>query len=257
MTSSPLGDLLSFLPGLKQLHKETGKKSIVYQRIGAVGTNHVGVPNAFQNADGNDILFSDKNFELVKPLLLAQPYIQDFIKFDGQEHQIAIDDIRTKVFTNQPLNSINRWPSYLVPQMNPDLSETCIEVPKIQYSEKIYVNFTPRFRNGFINYFFLKKYDNIVFLGLEKEYESFTKEYNLSIPLEPIKDFLDLAEKIAGCKFFVSNQSSIFQIAEWLKIPRILEEYAPMPNVIPIGENAAGCLNQSAMEFFVDKFSKL
>jgi hypothetical protein len=48
---------------------------------------------------------------------------------------------------------------------------------------------------------------------------------------------LDLAQTIAGCKFFIGNQSFSFAVAEAIKVKRVLEVCYETPNVIPEGQN--------------------
>jgi hypothetical protein len=58
---------------------------------------------------------------------------------------------------------------------------------------------------------------------------------------------------MASCKLFLGNASMMFQIAEGLKIPRILETFQPMPNVIPFGKNGYDAYHQRAIELYVHK----
>lgn len=252
--SSPVGDLIAALAGVRNLWLETGRKTIIYQRIGMIGTNQIGAENAYQNEDGEDICFSDETFEMVKPLLMAQEYIEDLIVFDGQQVDIDLDEMRLSKFVNQPFGSINRYPSYIAPQMAPNLSEKYIYAPKPFQSNVISINFTGRYRNRFIHYNFLRPYqDRLMFIGLPKEHGDFCKEWNLSIPLFKSIDFCDIAQLINTSKFFMGCQSACFQISEGLKIPRILETYHLMPNVIPIGEHAYDFYNQNALEYYFQK----
>ena len=40
-TSSPAGDLISFLAGVKKVWEDTGRKAIIYQRLNKIGRAHV------------------------------------------------------------------------------------------------------------------------------------------------------------------------------------------------------------------------
>jgi hypothetical protein len=51
-----------------------------------------------------------------------------------------------------------------------------------------------------------------------------------------------------SCKLFIGNQSSTFAIAEGLKIKRMLEVFNTCPNVIPMGANGYGYINQHGFE---------
>ena len=52
------------------------------------------------------------------------------------------------------------------------------------------------------------------------------------------KDFLEMAMLIKSCKFFIGNQSVGYDIAEALKIPRLLEGCPYFPVIKPHGKRA-------------------
>ena len=81
----------------------------------------------------------------------------------------------------------------------------------------------------------------------------FCKEWNLDIPLLEVSDFLQLAIYINSCKFFMGCQSFVFQLAEALKVPRILELFPMMPNVIPTGSDAYDAYHEDAIKFYFNK----
>lgn len=264
-TSSPSGDLISFLSGMKQVYTDTGRKAVVYQRIDMVGSGYEGSVHPYENDLKEPVCMNEKTFQMMRPLLLEQEYIEDYILFDGQQAEIDLDRIRLQTFTNQPLGSLNRWPAYCFPDMATDLSKRWINVYAKGYARtnkkveesiggKAIVNFTERYRNHFIHYFFLSEFQNdLIFAGLPHEHERFCKTWKLDIPLLIVTDFKELARVINSCKFFMGNQSMCFQIAEALKTPRILETFHIAPNVIPVGEHAYDFYHQGAVEYYFHK----
>lgn len=269
-SSSPAGDMISYLAGIRQIWKETGQKAVIYQLLNIVGEGINGVPQPYTNEQGQSIMMGKEMFDNLKPLIEAQEYVESFQEYKGEKIHIDLDQLRGGIFTNQPLGSLNRYCFYAFPQMNCDLSEAWLSAGKsdnswfyappykdyltAQMNSKIAINFTFRYRNNFINFFFLKKYEeDILFIGMDNEYDSFCKKWDLNIPKLKTDSFLELATSIQGCKFFLGNASMCFQIAEALKIPRILEIYQHLPNVIPTGKDAYDVYSQSAMEFYVDK----
>ena len=68
-----------------------------------------------------------------------------------------------------------------------------------------------------------------------------------------IDNFLQLASIIAGCKFFIGNQSFPFSLAEGLKVKRLLEVCYWCPNVSVDGDNGYDFAFQEQFEFLVDK----
>lgn len=256
-TSSPSGDLISFLAGIRQIWKDQGKKAIIYHRIGMIGGSYEGANHPYGNEDDLPVCFNQYCFDMMRPLLMCQPYIEDYIIFTGQEHQIDLDKVRLEVFTNQPKNSLNRWMNHPFPQMATNLADIWLNIPKeenSEYKDKVIVNFTQRHRNTFLHYFFLKKYQDIlVFAGLRKERDSFCKDFGLDIPLLQVENFYELAKAVNSCKFLMANQSFVFQLAESLKIPRMLELFPMMPNVIPIGDMAFDYYHQQECEYYFNK----
>jgi len=256
-SSSPAGDLLSMMAGIKQICSELGTKAIIYQRLNMTGIGYHGAIHPFKNDIGDEVTMNEYMFNVVRPLLIAQDYIKDYIIYEGQEFNYDLDKIRMEIFTNQPHGSINRWIFYCYPQFSTDLSKPCLRVYQKAYSTRyhgIILNFTYRYRNSVINYHFLKKYEGkLFFVGLKDEYEFFSKQWNLNIEYLNCNNFLEVAESIDNSYGFLGNQSSCYQIAENLKVPRILEISPMMPNVIPTGKNAYDFYHQQAVEYYVEK----
>ena len=259
-TSSPSGDLISFLAGVRQLWVDTGKKGVVFHRLNMIGGSYEGANHPYENDDKEPVCFNQYTFDMMRPLMLSQEYIEDYIVFDGQVHEIDLDKIRMEIFTNQPKGSLNTWMNHPFPQMTTNLANKWLDIPKEEngvYKDKIILNITQRHRNAFIHYFFLKEHQGkIIFAGLQKERNVFCNDFGLDIPLLQVDNFYELAKVINSCKFFLSNQSMCFQIAESLKIPRILEMFPMMPNVIPVGDNCPSIYHQGEIEYHFNNFIK-
>lgn len=252
-TSSPAGDLISILPGIRQMYRDGKGKAIIYQRLNMPGASYIGAEHPFGNEIGEPTCFNEYMFEMMRPLLISQEYIEDFIIYNGQEFDINLDEVRQQTFTNQPKGQINRWIFYCFPQMSTDLSESWIDVHPIK-SSSIIINFTQRHRNPTADFYFLKRHkDKIIFAGLQEEKDLFCNQNDLDVPLLEVKNFYELAARIKGCRFFLGNQSMCFQIAEGLKVPRILELFPAMPNVIPIGKNAFDAYYGQHIEYYFEK----
>lgn len=254
-SSSPAGDAIAMMPSLRQLHKSTGKQVMFYQALNVPGEGYPGIKQAFTNERGESIMMGSQTFSNLRPLMVSQDYIYDFKEFTGQEVQYDMDDLRLKIFCNQSVGSLNRINWYGFPEMACDLSEVSIMVPRgALYNDKVIINFTPRYRNHWINYYFLKDYqDKILFAGLEKERVDFCNKWLLDIPLLETDSFYDLAVIINSCKFFMSNQTAFWQIAEHLKVPRLLETCPTLAHVIPMGKNGYDTYDQNIMQFYFKK----
>ena len=254
-SSQPAGDLLAMLPSLRQLYKKTGKRTLIYQQLNVVGDGDVRAKQPFTNERGESIMMGEQTLKMLKPLLKTQDYIHDAQEYVGQDIDYDMDEIRLKTFCNQSAGSINRIYWYAFPEMAGDLSEVSLQIDKtetnVDYFDKVIINFTPRFRNNWVNYFFLKDYqDKLLFAGLEKERAEFCNKWLLDIPLFETSDFYELAVAINSCKLFMSNQTAFWQIAEHLKIPRLLETDPQLPHVIPFGKNGYDFYSQNSLEYY-------
>ena len=260
LISSPSGDLISFLSGIRQIWVDTGKKGVIYHRLDMVGSSYDGAIHPYHNDEKEPVCFNQYSFDMMRPLLLSQDYIEDYVVYKGQEFDFDLDRVRRKDFTNQPLGSLNRWPNYVFPQMAADLSQEWVSLPEginNPYKNKIILNFTQRHRNTFLTYFFLKEYQQkLIFAGVQKERDVFCQQWDLDISLMQVDNFYELAKNIKNCMFYMGNQSFCFQLAEAQKTPRLLEIFPLMPNVIPIGENAYDYYFQDAVEFYFNKLLK-
>lgn len=66
--------------------------------------------------------------------------------------------------------------------------------------------------------------DRAGFVGFPDEYEDFCRRFG-DVPLVEARDFMELAQVIAGAKLFVGNQSSPLAVAHGLKQNVIMEIY--------------------------------
>ena len=260
----PAGDLLSILPGLKHLYDRTGRKSVIYQRInlgyGDMYGAYPGAVYSIKNDEGVPVTMNKATFDALSPLLCYQDYIHDFRIWDGEQVDYDFDMLR-QFDSTMPYGSINRWGWYLWPEMACDLSLKSIDVSHPQaltdrdsLRDKMIINRTERYNNMLISYTFLKKYnDKVLFVGLPTEHQVFCKQHGIDVPLYSVNNFFDLAVIMNNCKLFIGNQSMAFQIAEHLKVPRILECCKQIPNVIGSGPGFYDFINQRSLEYYCDK----
>lgn len=74
-------------------------------------------------------------------------------------------------------------------------------------------------------------FPNATFIGIECEHVDFENRFG-KVPFYEARDFLELAQIIAGCTLFIGNQSLPYAIAEGLKINRIQETASSIPNCL-------------------------
>lgn len=247
------GDVLASLPAIKEFYKKTKIKPILYLVKDHPAIYYEGCVHPIKDDKGNHVSLNETMVKMLIPLLKEQDYLEDVKEWDGEEIDFNLSKIRdTNV--NCPYGDLRRWYFYIFPELACDLSKKYLYVPdalKNLAKEKIIVCRTERYLNEKIDYSFLKPYENdIVFAGTNQEHTIFCNQFNLKIDKLEVNDFLELAQALRQSKFLLSNQTMIFQIAEGLKIPRIVELCHFAPNVIPVGENAFDFYAQIGLEYY-------
>lgn len=260
-----LGDLIYALPGIKHVcethaGKPTPKgdirsgKAIIYLEL-----NRKWESGAYKvRRDG--ITLTEKDFEMVRPLLLRQSYIEDVRVWNGEDVHFNLDLVMTQDGLNLPYGCISRWWFYLAPEFACDLSQPWLAVDekiRIGPRKMIVVSRSARSHNPNMTYKYLEKYkDRILFIGLEDEHKDFCSCF-FEVPYYPVNSFLEMALVINSAKFFVGNQSFPYAIAEALKVPRILETWATLPHVIPTGPHAYDMYHPGALEVYTELLMNL
>jgi CYTH domain-containing protein len=253
------GDLIVLLVGLRHVYKETNKKWIVYQRIDFEGFYYEGAIHSTLDSQGNGVTMNRKHFEMLKPLIESQEYIEEFKEWKGEKVDIDIDKSRDSRAIPIPYSPLHYWAFFIAPELSCDLSEKWLDVPRTEIDwieSKILINRTQRYNNPYIDYFFLKQYEkDLVFIGTKTEGELFKTQYNLQIPIVEADNFLDVAKLIDKCRFFLGNQSLCWHIADASKKSRILEICAQFPNTFPTGRDGYAFVNQQSLELLFDKLA--
>ena len=274
-----IGDIIASLPGLKRHYELTKRKSVYCQQLNVPANYYMNAPHPTVDDEGGQVFCNQKMFDMIKPLIEAQEYIERMEVYNGQLISINLDVIRKERFINMPHQAIQQWVFMAYPDMATDLSKTWLEVGEVDISncylidpflvtrpdpienlhEKIILNFTERYRNKALNYFFLKKYqDRLIFAGTEYEYLSFCKEWKLDIPRLVVHDFLQLASILKKCKFLLCNQSFLWNVSFAMKTPHVLEicEYADNCQCF-MYENSLGHLHQQGIVYYFKELLKL
>jgi hypothetical protein len=228
--SGNAGDIVYSLSSLYQYSLDNDCKFVYYIKMD--------VPSGFtlETHPTGAVMMNDFMFDFLAPLLKAQPYIHDVIKLAKGENMVFDFDIDLfrKEFKNLSAGNIQNWIANAYHEFRPNLSKQCLFIPENIGNNYIIVNRTTRYNNLFIDYSVLEKYDNVYFVGTDKEFKRFSI-HNDKIQHLKVSNALEMAIAINGCKLFIGGQSLAFSIAEQLKVKRVLEQYVYAPNVIPQG----------------------
>ena len=237
--SGHLGDIINTLPVLQKLSKN--HKCYLYIQA----NKNLPIKNRFYKNSHDLVFLEDKAVDMLIPLLQDQPFLTKVEKYYGQKIDINFD-----LFRNLPINFNEdniRWYS-LMTGVHPDLSLPSLFVKENKlFKNKVVIIRSPRRKNIFINYKFLKNYKNLLFIGLNEEYLDLKKEVP-NLEFYDCKNFLEMAEIIKSGKFFLGNPSLGYVIAEQLKVPRLLENFPEYHVMNPNGSNAYDFYFQSHFE---------
>lgn len=241
--SGNIGDIIYSLPTILELSKN-GKAHLFLQ------TDQPGIYEHAFHPLGNKML-NTKTVDMMKPLLLYQSQIATVNEYDGGAVDYDLDIFRSYSFSLNNGNIIHWY--YHVFGVYYDTSLPWLKAPiDTQYADKIVIARSHRYRSPLIDYSFLKKYPNKIFLGVEEEYKDM-KAMLPDLVFKPVADFLEMATIISSCKLFIGNQSFPFSLAEALKANRLLEVYYRAPNVSPEGPNANMFMYQPQFEAIVKR----
>jgi len=240
--SGHLGDILYSLPVIKELSKN--KKCNLYIE------KNFKISSFYFKHPGNEFFLNKKMTNMLMPLLKSQPYLNEVDIYNN--HSI---DINLNIFRKLPIDlAYTSRIFFQLTGIHSDLRKKYIFAKKKSiFKNKIVLLRSFRYRNYFINYNFLKNYDNIIFIGLYDEYLDLKKVIN-KLTFYECKNFSEMAEIINSCKLFIGNQSFGYALAEGLKTPRLLENFPRKSYVYPAGKKAYDFFFQ---EDFVNFFNKL
>jgi len=252
------GDLITILPGLRELFYKTGQKIKIYQRLNLPSHYYDGQINSTTNKDGGSVCMNLDLFHRMKPLIEAQDYIESFEVWEGQPVVFDYDLTRDSKSIPMPYGDIHLWGEAVFPETSCDLSEQWLYfgnyVCARDYSNIAIINRTQRYNNPYVSYYFLKPFESqVIFSGTKAEHEWFCNQYNLNLELLQTEDFLELADIISNCKFGVFNQSLHWHIADAIKSTRVLEVCSQFPNTFATGAQGYHAFNQQSLEYFFHK----
>jgi hypothetical protein len=242
------GDVIFALPVLKKLHEIVNEPLNLFLKINEPMRLSGGFVHPL-----NNVMLNQATADLLQPLMLQQPYISSFGVLTDEHVDVNLSLFR-QAGIRQDRGNIARWNFYTT-GVTANLSEKWLFVePDATYSNSIVVARSQRYNNPIIDHSFLAKYPDVVFLGVKAEYENM-KKLVPNIKWVQVKNFLEMAQIIAGCKFFIGNQSFPFSLAEALKVPRILETYHAAPNVVVEGAGGYDFYFQSHFEAIVSELN--
>jgi hypothetical protein len=223
--SGDLGDIIYSLPVIKQLGGGT-----LYLDITGGEDEEI---CKMQCIDGKT-KFNKTSFDFIKPLLEVQPYINGVeIYQKNQKIDYNLNLFRYK-FSDPNARSKTRnlldlhMEAFGLPEWDPNEGWLQVESP-VTLDRGTLVSRSPRMQSNF-PWFQSNKFnfrDKAIFIGLPKEHEIFEYTFDVKIPYHQVKDALEIARVIAGCKAFVANSTFTLSVAIGLGTVNIVQEVEP------------------------------
>jgi hypothetical protein len=250
--SGTLGDLIYSLPIAKYYGR--GIFYLHLNQINWIGKHYYGA--APSPAHQGKMTVEDYDF--LKPLLLAQDYIEDFSILDPNKHEIThnLDRFRP-LFVGHPGNYVDIYASAFGikdPEIKKQLRQTpwiSVATPKKYKDKTVVINRTSRWLPKTLNEKWkewerLGYQDRSVFIGLAQEHEEFQQITGWRIPYQKTDNALDVAEYIAGSDVFIGNQSFALSLAIGLGKPYWCE----LRQDLPLTRNECYFPKQSGGNYF-------
>ena len=245
--SGPLGDLIYSFPLIKKLSER--HKCNLYVNLNKKFTYE------YYKHTGKGFYIDDRTYNFLIPLLEKQTFISKFKKYENEKIDVNLDlfrEIPISFTFNSP-----RW-FFAITGEHFDLNNPSLFVDEhAKIKNKIIILRSFRFRNIYINYDFLKNYENLLYVGVEEEYQDLKKSIP-NLEMYNCKDLLEMAQIIKSSKFFLGNMSVGYALSETLKVPRLLEGCPETPYVQPVGNNGFDFFFQPHFEklfkYLNDKF---
>jgi len=165
--SGNAGDIIYSLSSLYQYCQDNNCKVVYYIKMG--------MPSGFtsETHPTGAVMMNDYMFDFLAPLMKEQPYIHDVIKL-GKNENVVLDfdlDLFRRDYKNLSAGNIQNWIANTYHEFRPNLSKQCLFLPENIGNNYIIVNRTTRYNNYFIDYTILDKYENVFFVGTDKEFK--------------------------------------------------------------------------------------
>lgn len=222
--SGSLGDLIYSLPVVKHFGRGDFYIKLHAGNYTSRKYGYAGIPivNAYHKEK-----FLESDVEMLAPLLAAQPYINKVIATEDRD-MIADYDLDSfrgvmwRSFTGNYLEGYFR--TFNIPYTSQDIITPWLTAEPKSIAP-IVIARTFRYRNPnsitrWKQYVALDDFDKMaIFVGHEDEYNDFVETFcskTRKPELFKPKDFLELAQVIAGSYYVISNQTFVYSLAQGL-----------------------------------------
>lgn len=222
--SGDLGDIIYSLPTIRALGG-----GILY--LDPKGGGHEEYIKR-QCPEGKTKLDASK-IDFIKPILEAQPYIEEVRHWNGESYTHNLDEFRIVFGSPTRRSPTANLADCHLQRFDLPFSET--DKPwltvdgEIIISRPVVINRSPRVQGGYgrLNAMKMDLQRDAAFIGLPKEHEYFEWTFGITVPYYPTSNVMDLAKVIKGSKLFIGNSSFPLALAIAMGHPKIFQEVDP------------------------------
>lgn len=226
--SGTLGDLIYSLSVVRKMAQNNAMFLVALNNIENCVAQYGYRPDEVDPAHKGRFTYQD--YELLKPLLKRQSYIESVGTWTQgtPEPDVDLDRFRGVLFRGFEGNYVEAYHrTFGLPFTMADYDTAWLEADANPVA-KIVVSRTPRYRspNGDAVWQSLMAQpgaaDSAIFIGTPAEHAEF--EQNISpIPHHKVDNFLELANIVAGAELVLANQNFVFSLAMGLGRPAVCE----------------------------------
>ena len=220
--SGTLGDVVSSLCIVKLLGG--GDFYLKMRNLDRVIQEKLGWPNAGMHSGR----MTDKDFDLLEPLMLTQSYVHSFKKWNGEIVTNEFEEVclHHQAGGRKPRNFVNQYASsqgldmeLYKEQLQQQSWLECdnpIKIPNrpiVIARNSHYLEGAPLLNPTWQNWFNSGLANRCVYVGLEHEHAWFEDMYKVKVPHYKTEDMLQLTRVLSGAELCIGNQSSPLTIA--------------------------------------------
>jgi hypothetical protein len=225
--SGTLGDLIYSLSIVKKMG--AGQFSVALNNIEYCVSQYGYRPDEVDPAHRGR--FTEQDFEWLKPLLERQSYITEAVAWrqGDAEPEVDLDRFRGTLFRGFEGNYVEAYHrAFNIPFSMADYDTPWLEANPVVV-KPIVVSRTARYLDPAADANWIEMANKgqmdqtAIFVGTPIEHDAFIKLTGVKIPYVPVKDFLELANIVAGADMICANQNFVYSLAMGLGKAAVLE----------------------------------
>ena len=227
--SGTLGDLIYSLSIVKKMANDNAMFLVALNNIENCVSQYGYRPDEVSHEHRGRFTYQD--YEWLRPLLKRQSYIKEVGTWTQgtSDPDVDLDRFRGTLFRGFEGNYVQAYHiAFGIPFMMQDYDTPWLEADA-KTVKPIVISRTSRYRDTQAGDAYWKSMvadvnleSNAIFVGTPSEHEEFERTIK-PVPYHPVRDFLDLANIVAGADLVMANQNFVYSLAMGLGVSTVLE----------------------------------